>query len=61
MTVYDCKDNTHAVYKEGKIMKGWKKYASYSGVLDFAGLGKKQCEKGESHIKENLDVYRLKM
>ena len=56
--VYDCKDDTTAAYKKGKLWIGWKK-----GEADkhfFADLLKNTCQKGEEHIQK-LPILDLKM
>ena len=59
--VYDCKDDTHALYRDGKISQRWEKYSGNRGGIDFAHLSHELCRKGDIHIRENFDIYRLRM
>lgn len=61
VTVYDCKEDTHALYRDGIISQRWKKYSGNRGGIDFVQFSHELCRKGDHHIREKLDVYRLEM
>lgn len=57
-TVYDCKEDTFASYRNGELWGGWKDGKATKEY--FARVLRITCEKGESHVKE-LPVLDLKM
>ena len=57
-SVYDCKDNTFASYKNDELWIGWKAGEAENNF--FAQILKNTCDKGSSHI-EKLPVLKVKM
>ncbi|UPH90527.1 hypothetical protein [Synechococcus sp. NB0720_010] len=56
--IYDCKDDTNAAYKNGKLWIGWRKGQAETDL--FADLLKKTCDKGSKYIQE-LPTLNIKM
>ena len=57
-SIYDCKDNTFASYKNNELWIGWKEGEAENNF--FAQILKDTCDKGSSHIQK-LPVLKVKM
>ena len=59
-SVYDCKDNTFADYKYGKLWGKWGKWGKDEPLSLSSGL-KTVCDRGDKHIKKNMRIIDLKL